>query len=122
MNGWIIQSCRKGAIDVEQIAAKVPHYARQDLLQNLEQREFIKVIRRGAADVQLTQVGQNFLRSYRPRGCQAVLSFDLLTNYLNFMALAGPGGVEFEFDSVHVPVEAKPLAQAESISQTTAIA
>lgn len=86
---WLVlQSCRKGAIAVEQIAAKVPHEARQDLLHNLEQREFIKVLRRSAADVQLTRTGKTFLRRYRPRGSQAVLSLDLLTHYLNFMALA----------------------------------
>ena len=92
---WLVmQSCRKGAIAVEQIAAKVPPSARQDLLQNLEQREFIKVTGRGVADVQLTQAGRAFLRSYRPSGSKAVLSLDLLTNYLNFMAMPLEPGLQ----------------------------
>ncbi len=92
----VMQSCRKGAIAVEQISAKVPQSVRQELLKNLEQREFIKVTERAVADVQLTQAGQAFLRSYRPCGGQAVLSLDLLTNYLNFMSLALPGDGETE--------------------------
>lgn len=82
----VLQSCQKGPISVAQIAAKVPLVARQGLLQNLEQRSFIKVLRQGATDVQLTRSGAAFLRSYRPSGSQAVLSLDLLSHYLNFMA------------------------------------
>jgi hypothetical protein len=89
----VLQSCQKGPISVAQISAKVPPAARPALLQNLEQRSFIKVLRLGAADVQLTRSGAAFLRSYRPRGSQAVLSLDLLTHYLNFMA-APVDGIE----------------------------
>ena len=86
---WLIlQGCRKGTITSDQMSAKVPPSARQALLQNLEQRELIKVMRRGAADVQLTPAGEDFLYHYRPSGSQAVLSLDLLTHYLNFMAQA----------------------------------
>lgn len=98
---WLVmQSCRKGAISVAQIAVKVPQSSRQALLQELEQREFIKVTGRGVSDVQLTQVGQVFLRSYRPEGCQAVLSLDLLTNYLNFMAMPLEPGVQCKSQSM----------------------
>ncbi len=118
----VIQSCRKGAIAVEQIVAKVPVSARQDLLQKLEQREFIKVTGRGAADVQLTQAGKAFLRSYRPTGCQAVLSLDLLTNYLNFMVLAEAVEIEVEADEGDEQAAAQPLCQEEQGPQIAAIA
>ncbi len=117
----VVQSCRKGAIAVEQIAAKVPQSARQDLLQNLEQREFIKVTGRGVANVQLTEAGRAFLRSYRPSGCKAVLSLDLLTNYLNFMALAAPAGVEVGADGGNGELDATSLCETEAMSQAVAM-
>lgn len=117
----VLQSCRKGAIVVEQISAKVPHEARQDLLQNLEQREFIKVLRRGAADVKLTLAGKAFLRRYRPSGCQAVLSLDLLTHYLNFMALTGEPETQFEDAAESSASEALPVNRMVPM-ETSAIA
>lgn len=120
---WLVmQSCRKGAIAVEQIAAKVPLSARQDLLHHLEQRDFIQVMRRGAADVTLTAAGQAFLWSYRPSGAQAVLSLDLLSNYLNFMARAAAGAGEGEASGGELVVNAGPTTEAGAVNETVAIA
>lgn len=82
----LLQSCRQGPMNLDQIPGNVPPEASQNLLQNLEQQALIKVLRQGAAVVRLTPTGKDFLRRYRPRGSQALLSLDMLTHYLNFLA------------------------------------
>jgi len=127
----IVQACRKGPIEVEQITDKVPQASRQGLISHLEQSGLVKVMRRGATDVQLTSVGQDFLWGYRPSGCQAVLSLDLLTNYLNFIASASAddvrAGIVEETTSADTTPKVKRNAQGQAdevkrMNQATAIA
>lgn len=61
----LLQACRKGPITLEQIPANVPASARQALLHSLEQRDLIKVLRQGAAELWLTPLGQTFARLAR---------------------------------------------------------
>ncbi|MEO0985522.1 MAG: hypothetical protein AAFY20_08240 [Cyanobacteria bacterium J06639_14] len=82
----VLKSCKGRSISPGQIHRHVPKNQRQRLLAGLAERGLIRVIKRQIGAVWMTHEGQRFLREdCAPQGHTPVLSWTLMSSYLQFM-------------------------------------
>jgi predicted transcriptional regulator len=81
----ILTACAMGAISPSKTKVD-PAKERDQLINSLRDRGFLTITQTKAETVTLTETGKTFLlKEYNPSGTNAVLSLDMLSNYLNFL-------------------------------------
>lgn len=81
----ILTACENGAIAPSQTKVKQAK-ERDELIKSLIERGFISVAQAKLETIMLTETGQRFLlKEYNPSGTNAVLSLNMLSNYLTFL-------------------------------------
>lgn len=83
---YVLRACRDRSITPHQIPARVPAPMRQPLITQLAQQGLLRITKHRLGHVWLTPAGKAFLRhDCTPQGKTAVLSWDAMTHYLQFM-------------------------------------
>ena len=88
---YVLMSCRDRSIPPQQIHHRVPPDQRQALISNLAAQGLLQVTKRQLGEVWLTEAGQQFLRDdCNPQGNFPVVSWTLMSHYLQFMRQSFP--------------------------------
>lgn len=81
----IVKVCNSGSLKPTQIKVS-PATERDNLIDGLIARGFITVTQAKPQKITLTEAGKTFLmEEFKPSGTNAVLSFNMLSNYLTFL-------------------------------------
>lgn len=106
----VLKACARKSITPGEVT-KVPATERQKVIQDLEAKGFIEVKKDKIKEVWLTNQGCDYLRDEYDRSGTALISLNLLQNYLNFMRKA------FRVASVDKPSDQEVLQTIQNLDQ-----